>query len=122
MSCSPARRLARLEKNHPELFKTEIKIDTVIRQTTKVDTVFADTTFMKSLNDTIFIVKDRVSTKIYRDTITKEIGVVTECKGDTIYVPSKTIWKTSPPKNNYTILCVLIGVVLFLGTIIVVRK
>jgi len=79
-SCTPAQRLGRLVKNHPELVST----DTVFKQdTTIIEAVKQDSTFIfTGRTDTFYMEKDRLKIKVIRshDTLT----VQGECKTDTI--------------------------------------
>jgi len=74
-ACSPSKRLARLEKNHPELFR----VDTIFKvDTFKVEGVRLDTVFKNEITlDTVTIVKDNVIIKYFND-------------GKTVYLAGET--------------------------------
>lgn len=74
-ACSPSKRLARLEKNHPELFRVDtiFKVDTFKVEGVKLDTVFKNEITL----DTVTIVKDNVIIKYFND-------------GKTVYLAGET--------------------------------
>jgi len=74
-ACSPSKRLARLERNHPELFR----VDTIFKvDTFKVEGVRLDTVFKNEITlDTVTIVKDNVIIKYFND-------------GKTVYLAGET--------------------------------
>lgn len=79
-SCSPAQRLGRLVKNHPELATTTTiyKSDTTI-----IERVTADSTFiLTSITDTFYVEKDRLKIKVVKTHDT--LQVFGECQTDTI--------------------------------------
>lgn len=80
-SCSPSKRLARLERRHPELFDTIVIRDTVVVSGSRSDTILSIERILNS-RDTIVIHKDRLTQKIfyYRDSLFLQ----GECQGDTI--------------------------------------
>lgn len=82
-SCSPERKLNRLLSKHPHLIERDTVFykDTVIVQGVKKDTVFSLQNLLRS--DTLIIVKDRLTQKIYyKDSLIYLSG---ECATDTIY-------------------------------------
>jgi len=74
-ACSPQKRLNRLERNHPELFR----VDTIFKvDTFKVEGVRLDTVFKNEITlDTVTIVKDNVIIKYFND-------------GKTVYLAGET--------------------------------
>ena len=119
-ACSPQRRLARLLEQHPEL----TVYDTVkFRDTVAIPAASADTLInLKQMTDTVFIEKDRLSVKLFRQHDT--LYVEGNCRADTIYrelrIPVekiklvKTTTKTSPLfKILLAVAAVIIGALLF---------
>ena len=113
VACSPSKRLERLEKKHPELFKKTVdtvhrhhyKIDTFTLQTTKTDTQISVDTFLKT--KIIKITK--------RDTFYKTIKIIDK---DTFYITkTKTIpvaaQRSNPIQsflNSLSILLILLAI------------
>ena len=98
-SCSPQRRFIRLIKKHPYLLTTDtITIhDTVTVEIPSVihDTVFTEHFFTEITRDTLILQKERLTVKIFHDTIKKSIYVYGEC--DTVIV-EKIIERKIPVK------------------------
>lgn len=81
VACSPQKRLNRLIDNHPELSQT----DTVtVRDTFVIEAIRHDTVLhLDSLQDTVYIQKDRLKIKtVIRD---NKIFIEGECETDTIF-------------------------------------
>ena len=98
-SCSPQRRFIRLIEKHPYLLTTDtITIhDTVTVEIPSVihDTVFTEHFFTEITKDTLILQKERLTVKIFHDTIKKSIYVYGEC--DTVIV-EKIIERKIPVK------------------------
>ena len=98
-SCSPQRRFIRLIEKHPYLLTTDtITIhDTVTVEIPSVihDTVFTEHFFTEITRDTLILQKERLTVKIFHDTIKKSIYVYGEC--DTVIV-EKIIERKIPVK------------------------
>jgi len=98
-SCSPQRRFIRLIEKHPYLLTTDtITIhDTVTVEIPSVihDTVFTEHFFTEITRDTLILQKERLTVKIFHDTIKKSIYVYGEC--DTVIV-EKIIERKIPIK------------------------
>tara|TARA_R110000765_G_scaffold28802_2_gene69314 strand:- start:9410 stop:9859 length:450 start_codon:yes stop_codon:yes gene_type:complete len=98
-SCTPQRRFMRLIEKHPHLLTTDtITIhDTVIFEIPSVihDTVFTEHFFTEITKDTLILQKERLTVKIFHDTIKKSIYVYGEC--DTVIV-EKIIERKIPVK------------------------
>ena len=98
-SCSPQRRFIRLIEKHPYLLTTDtITIhDTVTVENPRVthDTVFNEHFFTEITRDTLILQKERLTVKIFHDTIKKSIYVYGEC--DTVIV-EKIIERKIPIK------------------------
>jgi hypothetical protein len=98
-SCTPQRRFIRLIDKYPHLLTTDtITIhDTVIVEIPSVvyDTVFTEHFFTEITRDTLIIKKERLTVKIFHDTIKKSIYVYGEC--DTVIV-EKIIERKIPIK------------------------
>jgi len=95
LGCSPAQRLAKLQKKHPELFKES-------QDTTIIDELYYDTTFDFIFDSDTFTTFDTVTnTKIVqiikRDTIFKTIK---QRNPQRIYI-TKTKTITIPEKQNF---------------------
>lgn len=79
LSCSPVKRLSRLQKHHPYLFEN-IKDTVVVLDTIQVNIpgTTVDTLVHRSaLKDTVYIEKENLSARVY------EVG-------DTVYIEAKT--------------------------------
>jgi len=98
-SCTPQRRFMRLIEKHPKLLTTDtITIhDTVIVEIPKVthDTVFTEHFFTEITRDTLTLKKERLTIKIFHDTIKKSVYIYGEC--DTVVV-EKIIERKIPVK------------------------
>lgn len=98
LGCSPAKRLARLEKNHPELFKniqdTLIKIDTFTKYDTSEYEIWIDTfTQFDTVNNTTVV-------RIRTNTINRV--VVTKYRNKYIQLKTTKYIKEQPkPKQNW---------------------
>ena len=80
-SCSPAKRLARLVKNHPELVKRDTiwRKDTMIIRERRVDTVF-----YFAQKDTVIKEMAGAVIKYYFNSSDSTVYLEGKCKGDTI--------------------------------------
>ena len=98
-SCTPQRRFMRLIDKYPHLLTTDtITIhDTVIVEIPSVihDTVFTEHFFTEITRDTLILQKERLTVKIFHDTIKKSVYVYGEC--DTVIV-EKIIERKIPVK------------------------
>ena len=90
-SCSPARRMAMLQKNHPGLFKS----DTVTMVVTEIIPAIRIDTMIKT--DTMVIQKDRLTIKVfnYRDSV----FVHGECAEDSAKQIKQVITNNLPIKE-----------------------
>jgi len=104
-SCTPEQRLKRLIKRHPHLLNSADTIvirDTAIIQASTHDTIFSISQLIHS-TDTIRIVKDRITQKVYYKH--DSLYIYAHCKPDTVilekHVISKTVdvAKLPPPKD-----------------------
>jgi hypothetical protein len=117
-SCSPARRMAILKKNHPKLFTTDttwIK-DTLITETVKADTVFSSSV------DTVVIHKNNLTVKYIhtRDSV----YIYGECKGDTIIrqvpvITERITFKENLPSWVWPVIGILAVIIILL---LILRK
>ncbi len=98
-SCSPELRFNRLIKKHPYLLEIDSVsfIDTVRVEVPKVvyDTVINEHFFHEITRDTLVLQKERLTVKIFHDTIEKNVFIYGEC--DTVTV-EKIIERTIPVK------------------------
>jgi len=98
-SCSPELRFNRLIKKHPYLLEIDSVsfIDTVRVEVPKVvyDTVINEHFFHEITRDTLILQKERLTVKIFHDTIQKNVFIYGEC--DTVTV-EKIIERTIPVK------------------------
>ncbi len=87
-ACTPQRRFTRLIHKHPYLLTTDTLIihDTVKVTVPKVvhDTVFSEHFFHEITRDTLILQKERLTVKIFHDTIKKNIFIQGKC--DTVVV------------------------------------
>ena len=87
-ACTPQRRFTRLIAKHPYLLTTDTLIihDTVKVTVPKVvyDTVFSEHFFHEITRDTLILQKERLTVKIFHDTIKKNIFIQGKC--DTVVV------------------------------------
>ena len=121
-ACTPQRRFTRLIDKHPYLLTTDTLIihDTVKVTVPKVvhDTVFSEHFFHEITRDTLILPKERLTVKIFHDTIKKNIFIQGKC--DTVVVekiverkiPIKYYEKTPLWKKvlNWLIIAVLLYV------------
>lgn len=98
-SCSPELRFNRLIKKHPYLLEIDSVsfIDTIRVEVPKVvyDTVINEHFFHEITRDTLVLQKERLTVKIFHDTIEKNVFIYGEC--DTVTV-EKIIERTIPVK------------------------
>ena len=87
-SCTPQRRFVRLIERHPHLLTTD---SIAVRDTVKVtvpkivhDTIINEHFFHEITRDTLILQKERLTVKIFHDTISKNVFIQGEC--DTITV------------------------------------
>ena len=87
-SCTPQRRFTRLIEKHPYLLTTDTLIihDTVKVTVPKIvhDTIINEHFFHEITRDTLILQKERLTVKIFHDTISKNVFIQGEC--DTITV------------------------------------
>lgn len=99
LACSPKIRFSRLIDKYPHLITTDTLIihDTVNILVPKVkhDTVFTENFFSQIQRDTLIIQKERLTMKIFHDTIHNSIYIKGEC--DTITV-EKIVERKIPVK------------------------
>lgn len=98
-SCTPQRRFIRLIEKHPHLLTTD---SVTVRDTVKIivpktvhDTIISEHFFHEIIKDTLIIQKERLTVKIFHDTINKNVFIQGEC--DTITV-EKIIERKIPIK------------------------
>ena len=88
ISCTPQRRFTRLIEKYPHLLTTDTLVihDTVKIQVPKVihDTIINEHFFHEITRDTLILQKERLTVKIFHDTIKKNVFIQGEC--DTITV------------------------------------
>ena len=88
LSCTPQRRFTRLINKHPHLLTTDTLIvhDTVKVEVPKVvhDTLISQHFFTQITRDTLVLQKERLTVKIFHDTIKQNVYIRGEC--DTITV------------------------------------
>ena len=88
ISCTPQRRFTRLIEKYPHLLTTDTLVihDTVKIQVPKVihDTIINEHFFHEITRDTLVLQKERLTVKIFHDTIKKNVFIQGEC--DTITV------------------------------------
>ncbi len=88
ISCTPQRRFTRLINKHPYLLTTDTLIihDTVKVTVPKIihDTIINEHFFHEITRDTLVLQKERLTVKIFHDTIKKNVFIQGEC--DTITV------------------------------------
>jgi len=88
ISCTPQRRFTRLIEKYPHLLTTDTLVihDTVKIQVPKIihDTIINEHFFHEITRDTLILQKERLTVKIFHDTIKKNVFIQGEC--DTITV------------------------------------
>jgi len=88
LSCTPQRRFTRLINKHPHLLTTDTLIvhDTVKVEVPKVvhDTLISQHFFTQITRDTLVLQKERLTVKIFHDTIKQNVYIRGEC--DTVTV------------------------------------
>ncbi len=88
LSCTPQRRFTRLIEKYPHLLTTDTLIihDTVRVTVPKIihDTIINEHFFHEITRDTLVLQKERLTVKIFHDTIKKNVFIQGEC--DTITV------------------------------------
>lgn len=80
LSCTPAKRLSRLIKNHPELATPGVIHDTVTTQEVK-----RDTTFKYFQKDSVIIREGKLVMKYYYNSKDSTVFLQGQCLPDTIY-------------------------------------
>jgi len=87
-ACTPQRRFTRLIDKYPHLLTTDTLViqDTVKVTVPKVvhDTIFSEHFFHEITRDTLILQKERLTVKIFHDTIKKNIFIQGKC--DTVIV------------------------------------
>jgi len=122
VSCSPEQRLQRLIKKHPDLIKTETKIDTIYINSVSVDTIF------KQTSDTVTIKENKLTMKYFYNNSDSTVYLSGHCKDSTIIV--ETVKTTVNPgdswedtlKNNIGLLGFLLIMLVVLANIYFIRK
>lgn len=98
-ACTPQRRFNRLIEKHPHLLTTDTVVihDTVTVEVPRVvhDTIINEHFFTEITRDTLVLQKERLTVKIFHDTIKKNVYIKGEC--DTITV-TKVIERKIPIK------------------------
>ena len=88
ISCTPQRRITRLIDKYPYLITTDTVtiIDTVTATIPSIvhDTVVNEHFFHEITKDTLILEKDRLTVKIFHDTVTREVYIKGECDTVTI--------------------------------------
>jgi hypothetical protein len=88
ISCTPQRRFTKLIEKYPHLLTADTLVihDTVQIQVPKVihDTIINEHFFHEITRDTLILQKERLTVKIFHDTISKNVFIQGEC--DTITV------------------------------------
>ena len=99
LSCTPQRRFTRLIDKHPHLLTTDsvTVVDTFIMEVPRVvhDTLISQHFFTQITRDTLVLQKERLTVKIFHDTIKKNVFIRGEC--DTITV-EKIVERKIPVK------------------------
>ena len=99
LSCTPQRRFTRLIDKHPHLLTTDsvTVVDTFIMEVPRVvhDTLISQHFFTQITRDTFVLQKERLTVKIFHDTIKKNVFIRGEC--DTITV-EKIVERKIPVK------------------------
>ena len=99
LSCTPQRRFTRLIDKHPHLLTTDsvTVVDTFIMEVPRVvhDTLICQHFFTQITRDTLVLQKERLTVKIFHDTIKKNVFIRGEC--DTITV-EKIVERKIPVK------------------------
>lgn len=106
-SCTPEQRFRRLIKRHPHLLNsadTVVIRDTAIIQASTHDTILSINQLIHS-TDTIRIVKDRITQKVYYKH--DSLYIYAHCKPDTVILEKHVISKTVdvaklPPPKDYS--------------------
>ena len=119
-SCSPIKKLGRLEKYHPELFIQKVKIDTVYKPMVQIDTVFKYETFLNKLKDTIFLNKDIIKTKIYLKHDSIYIDIIKQ--KDTIINKETIKYLEKPAKSDLKIWFYAVLITISLLCIVLIVK
>ena len=99
LSCTPQRRFTRIIDKHPHLLTTDsvTVVDTFIMEVPRVvhDTLISQHFFTQITRDTLVLQKERLTVKIFHDTIKKNVFIRGEC--DTITV-EKIVERKIPVK------------------------
>ena len=76
------KKILKLTEKFPELIQNNDTI--VLKDTIQIDPVIVDTSFVDNSNDTIIVIKDKITIKyVKQDSIVFLTG---ECEGDTIFI------------------------------------
>ena len=124
-ACTPQRRFTRLIDKYPHLLTTDTLTihDTVKVEVPKVvhDTLISQHFFTQITRDTLILQKERLTVKIFHDTIKKNVYIKGECDTVTVEkiverkVPIKYYEKTPTWKKiiNWALLAAIILVILY---------
>ena len=124
-ACTPQRRFTRLINKHPHLLTTDTLTihDTVKVEVPKVvhDTLISQHFFTQITRDTLVLQKERLTVKIFHDTIKQNVYIKGECDTVTVEkiverkVPIKYYEKTPTWKKiiNWALLAAIILVILY---------
>lgn len=132
-SCSPISRFTRLIEKHPYLLTTDTLVihDTVKVQVPKVvhDTIVNEHFFTEITRDTLILQKERLTVKIFHDTIEKNVFIQGECDTITVekIVERKVPIKYYEKKPWYTrvlniLIIILLTLLLVYFTYRIIRK
>jgi hypothetical protein len=125
LSCTPQRRFTRLIDRHPYLLTIDSLVihDTVRVEVPRVvhDTVLTEHFFTQITRDTLVLQKERLTVKIFHDTIKKNIFIRGECDTITVEkiverkIPIKYYEKTPTWKKiiNWVMLVIIILSILY---------
>ena len=124
-ACTPQRRFTRLIDKYPHLLTTDTLIihDTVKVEVPKVvhDTLISQHFFTQITRDTLVLQKERLTVKIFHDTIKKTVYIKGECDTITVEkiverkIPIKYYEKTPTWKKiiNWALLAAIILAILY---------
>lgn len=122
--CTPQQRLKRLLKKHPELIKTQ---DTIIIDTIITRSFYYDSTLKANFfKDTIVIVKNNLTTKVFYNYKTDSLYLLNDLKPDTIIktitIPAKVVQSKNKFEGLQFTLMLLVIILILLGLLKAIRK